>query len=517
MTGAEEQAGAAGQRDWRSPDVEGLAAVPWPGLRVCIVGARVVGISAARALRGLGAEVTLADRYDDAPTTERTAPLVAEGVQVRLGDDATLPDGCELLVVSPGIPPGAPIVAAARAAHVPVWGDVELAWRLRKPLPDGAYAPWLPITGTNGKTTAVRMLAAMLEAAGKRVVACGNVGLPIVDAVLAQEPYEVLAIELSSFQLHWTESMSPLASAVLNIAPDHIDWHGSLDEYARAKGRIYENCQIACVYNVADEATRKLVEDAEVIEGCRAIGFTLGAPGLSMLGVVDGILADRAFVEDRQHNAAELGTVYDVEPHAPHNVANALAAGALARAYGAPPVAVRDGLRAFRPDPHRIAFVAAIDGVDYVDDSKATNAHAAAASLAAYEDVVWVAGGLAKGASFEELVTGAAKRLRGAVLIGADRALIAQALARHAPDVPVVDLGGAEDGLTGAEAMQRAVEAAARLAAGKAASLGDAAADTVPVTVLLAPACASMDMFASYAERGDLFARAVRERKAARG
>jgi UDP-N-acetylmuramoylalanine--D-glutamate ligase len=508
MTDQTDHQTGASAADWRRPDVEGRAVVPWQGLRVCVVGARVVGLSAARAVHGLGADVTIVDRYDDQTTSERAAPLAAEGIHVRLGDDTALPEGCELLVLSPGIPPTAPIVAAAHEAGIPVWGDAELAWRLRKPLPDGSYAPWLPITGTNGKTTTVRMLAAMLEAAGKRTVACGNVGLPIVDAVLAEEQYEVLAVELSSFQLHWTESLSPLASAVLNVAPDHVDWHGSLDAYARAKGRVYDNCQVACVYNVADEATRELVEQADVVEGCRAIGFTLGAPGPSMVGVVDGILADRAFVEDRHRNAAELGTIYDVEPHAPHNIANALAAAALARAYGVPPEAVRDGLRAFRPDPHRIAFVAAVDGVDYVDDSKATNPHAAAASLAAYEDVVWIAGGLAKGASFDDLVAGAAKRLRGAVLLGADRALIAEALARHAPSLPVVDVGGADDGLTGAEAMSRAVEAAARLAA---------EGGTPGGTVLLAPACASMDLFVSYVERGDQFARIVRERKAARG
>jgi UDP-N-acetylmuramoylalanine--D-glutamate ligase len=501
-----------GAPDWRRPDVEGRAVIPWQDLRVCVAGARVVGLSAARAVRRLGAAVTIVDRYDDQTTTERAAPLADEGIAVRLGDDQTLPEGCELLVLSPGIPPTAPIVFAARDAGIPVWGDAELAWRLRKPLPDGTYAPWLPITGTNGKTTTVRMLAAMLEAAGKRTVACGNVGLPIVDAVTADEPYEVLAVELSSFQLFWTESLSPLAAAVLNIAPDHVDWHGSLDAYAQAKGRVYENCQVACVYNEADETTRHLVEAADVVEGCRAVGFTLGAPGLSMLGVVEGILADRAFVEDRVRNAAELGTIYDVEPHAPHNIANALAAAALARAYGVPPEAVRDGLRAFRPDPHRIAFVAAVDGVDYVDDSKATNPHAAAASLAAYEPVVWIAGGLAKGAAFDDLVAGAAKRLRGAVLLGADRALIKDALARHAPNLPVVDVGGADDGLTGAQAMELAVDAAARLAA----AVGGEP-DAAVTTVLLAPACASMDLFVSYAERGDLFAATVRERKAARG
>ena len=490
--------------DWRKPDPYGVASIPWEGLRVCVVGARVVGISAAYALLDLGADVLLCDRYDDAETAERSAPVAERGATLRLGDDKTLPEGCDLLVVVPGIPPSAPIVAAAREAEIPVWGDAELAWRLRKPLPDGSFAPWLGLTGTNGKTTAVRMLEAMLTAAGKRAVACGNVGFPLVDAVLAEDPYEVLAIELSSYQLYWSESLSLLAAAVLNIAPDHLDWHGSMDEYIKAKAKIYDRCQIACVYNVADKVTEHMVEEADVVEGCRAIGFTLGAPGLSMLGVVDGILADRAFIENRKDSAAELGTIYDVEPHAPHNIANALAAGALARAYGVPVEAVRDGLRNFRPDPHRIEFVAVLDGVDYVDDSKATNTHAAAASLAAYEHIVWIAGGLAKGARFEDLVEKSAKRLRGVVLLGQDRAVIADALKQKAPNVPLRDIGGADTGLDAPAAIELILDAAADLA-----QKGD--------TVLLAPACASMDMFVSYNERGDLFAAAVKARKAAKG
>jgi UDP-N-acetylmuramoylalanine--D-glutamate ligase len=487
--------------DWRAPDPLGVASVPWRGLRVCVVGARVVGVSAAYALLGLGAEVLLCDRYDDEQTTERAAPVAERGATLRLGDDATLPADCQLLVVVPGIPPTAPIVAAARAAGVPVWGDAELAWRLRRPRPDGGFAPWLGLTGTNGKTTAVRMLEAMLTAAGKRAVACGNVGFPLVDAVLAEEPYEVLAIELSSYQLHWSDSLSLQAAAVLNVAPDHLDWHGSMDEYVAAKAKIYARCQVACVYNVADQVTEHMVEEADVVEGCRAIGFTLGAPGLSMIGVVDGILADRAFVADRKTAAAELGTIFDVEPHAPHNIANALAAACLARAHGVPVTAVRDGLRAFRPDPHRIEFVAVLDGVDYVDDSKATNTHAAAASLAAYEHIVWIAGGLAKGAEFGGLVEKAAGRLRGVVLLGQDRAVIAEALARKAPDVPVLDIGGADTGLDAASTIEAMLDAAAGLA-----EHGD--------TVLLAPACASMDLFVSYNQRGELFAAAVRERKA---
>jgi UDP-N-acetylmuramoylalanine--D-glutamate ligase len=248
---------------------------------------------------------------------------------------------------------------------------------------------------------------------------------------------------------------------------------------------------VACVYNVEDQDTRLMVEEADVLPGCRAIGFTLGIPGVGMLGVVDGILADRAFIAERQRNAAELGSVSDVPTGAPHNVANALAAAALARAHGVQAAAVRDGLRRFRLDRHRIDEVAVLDGVRYVDDSKATNPHAALASLRAYDSVVWVAGGLAKGASFDDLVQAVAARLRGVVTLGADRAEIQAALRRHAPDVPVIEVGDRET-----KAMERVVAAAASLA-----TPGD--------TVLLAPACASQDMFANYSARGDAFAAAV--------
>ena len=219
------------------------------------------------------------------------------------------------------------------------------------------------------------------------------------------EPYDVLAVELSSFQLHYTDSMAAQSAAVLNVAEDHLDWYSSMTDYAADKGRIYEGVERACVYNVADPLTEELVREADVVEGARAIGFTLGVPAIGMLGVVDDVLADRAFVDQRRDSAAELGTLADLATPAPHMVANALAAAALARSYGVAPVAVRDGLRSFRPDGHRIATVATVDEVAYVDDSKATNPHAARSSLGAYEHVVWVAGGLAKGASFDDLVT----------------------------------------------------------------------------------------------------------------
>ncbi|WP_344557170.1 UDP-N-acetylmuramoyl-L-alanine--D-glutamate ligase [Kitasatospora saccharophila] len=467
----------------------------WAGLPVVVAGLGLSGISAARVLHGLGARVTVVDGGDGPGLAAKAAPLVEQGVTVRLGDGATLPAGTALVVTSPGWAPDSPLFAAADAAGVPVWGDVELAWRLRTPHPaTGEPAPWLAVTGTNGKTTTVQMLASILTAAGKRTAAVGNVGVPVLDAVLAEEPYDVLAVELSSYQLHWAPSLRVHSGAVLNLAPDHLDWHGSMEAYAADKGRIYQGNRVACVYNLADPATEALVREADVEEGCRAVGFGPDAPAVSNLGVVDGLLVDRAFVTDRANSAAELGAVADVNPPAPHNITNALAAAALARAYGVDAKAVRDGLRAFTPDKHRIAHVAEIDGVTYVDDSKATNTHAAAASLAAYRPVVWIAGGLAKGATFDELVAAAAPRLRAAVLIGQDRQLIREALERHAPQVPVVEPA---PGQTGAGAMAEVVAAAAA-----AAEKGD--------TVLLAPACASMDMFTNYGERGDLFAAAVR-------
>ncbi|MBQ0830498.1 UDP-N-acetylmuramoyl-L-alanine--D-glutamate ligase [Streptomyces tagetis] len=458
------------------------------GKHVTVAGLGVSGVPAAKVLTGLGARVTVVDDGDGERARAQAEELRALGVTVRLGDGATLPEGTELIVTAPGWPPDKPLFAAAEAAGVPVWGDVELAWRLRGP----DAAPWLAVTGTNGKTTTVQMLAAILTAAGLRTAAVGNIGVSLLDAVTGEEEYDVLAVELSSYQLHRAPSVRAHSAVVLNLAPDHLDWHGSMAAYAADKGRVYEGNQVACVYNAADPATEELVRAADVEEGCRAIGFTLGTPGPSQLGVVEGILVDRAFVADRHRAAQELAEVSDVVPAAPHNVANALAAAALARAFGVPASAVRDGLRAFTPDAHRIAHVADVDEVAYVDDSKATNTHAASASLAAYESIVWIAGGLAKGATFDELVAAAAGRLRGAVLIGADRALIREALARHAPQVPVVDLDRTDTG-----AMLQAVQEARRLA-----RPGD--------TVLLAPACASMDMFTNYNRRGESFAQAVR-------
>ncbi|MEQ6903683.1 UDP-N-acetylmuramoyl-L-alanine--D-glutamate ligase [Nocardioides sp. YIM 152588] len=498
--------------DAQGPDPTTLGrADSWEGVRVVVAGFGASGAAATDNLLFLGASVT-ALAEDVAPDLlERAELLETLGARIELHAGATgrLPEDADLLVVSPGFRPDAALVVQALDRGLPVWGEAELAWRLRDP---ASPAPWLCVTGTNGKTTTVQMLDSILRAAGLRSVAAGNVGLPLTEAVMDPEAYDVLAVELSSFQLHYADTLAAESAVVLNVAEDHLDWYddaaglGGMAAYAADKGRIYEGVSGACVYNVADPVTEELVMEADVVEGARAIGFTLGMPGVGMLGLVEDLLVDRAFIEERQTSAAELCSVADLASSAPHFVADALAAAALARAHGISRSAVRDGLRSFTPDHHRIEAVAERDGIAWVDDSKASNPHAAAASLSAYEHVVWVAGGLAKGASFDDLVTRWGPSLRAAVLIGRDRDVIADALSRHAPDVPVIlvdsgDTDGVDGGGAGAPRalMDRVVAAAAEVA-----RPGD--------TVLLAPGCASMDQFADYGARGDAFAAAVRAR-----
>jgi UDP-N-acetylmuramoylalanine--D-glutamate ligase len=444
----------------------------YDGRPVAVTGAGVSGTAAARVLRDLGARVTVVDA-----DLEKLEGLAAQGFSTA----QELPAELSLVVTSPGWKPSSPLLLEAAGRGVEVIGEVELAWRLRGP----AAAPWLALTGTNGKTTTVTMLANVLATAGHRTVAAGNVGLPILDAVLAAEPYDVLAVELSSFQLHWAPGVRPHTGAVLNLADDHTDWHGSFQDYVLAKSRILDAG--TAVGNADDEVVRTLLSRAR---GLRVM-FTLNVPRPGEVGVVEDLLVDRAFA-DVPGEATELASLSDLPVTGLHNIANALAAATMARSFGVPAEAVREGLRTFAPQPHRNAVVAVVDGVTWVDDSKATNPHAAAASLAAYAPVVWVAGGLLKGADVDDLVRRAAGRLRAAVLLGTDRAVIREALARHAPDVPVVEVERLDTG-----AMQEAVTAARALA-----QPGD--------TVLLAPAAASMDCFRDYGQRGDLFAEAVR-------
>ncbi|UOW00217.1 UDP-N-acetylmuramoyl-L-alanine--D-glutamate ligase [Agrococcus sp. SCSIO52902] len=474
----------------------------WSGLRVAVLGLGVTGFAAVDTLAELGASVTaVAERVDD----ERRTILGVLGVPIVDAAAAEVPEalaGAELVIASPGLRPDHPWLLAAAERGIPVWGDIELAWRVRDKV---RAAEWILVTGTNGKTTTTQLTAHMLREAGFRVAPVGNIGTPVLDAVRDPEGFDALVLELSSFQLHGLAEEGPGAlwphsAACLNIDDDHLDWHGSADAYRAAKAKVYRNARVAAVYNVEDPATMAMVEEADVVEGCRAIGFGLGVPGRSDLGIVDGVLVDRAFLDDRHRQALELGTLDDLVPgglRSPHMARNVLAAAALARAFGAEPAHVRDAIRSFRLDRHRTELVAEVDGVRWVDDSKATNPHAAEGSLSAFDRVVWIVGGLFKGADVAPLVERHAGRIVAAVAIGVERAPVREAFARHAPGIPLVEVSTADTGAV----MRLAVE--------------EAAAHAAPgVTVLLAPAAASMDQFDDYADRGDRFAEAVRGRGA---
>ncbi|QYL15047.1 UDP-N-acetylmuramoyl-L-alanine--D-glutamate ligase [Mycolicibacterium pallens] len=481
------------------PGLEALTS----GAQVLVAGARVTGRAVVSALASFDVHIWVCDDNE-----ESLKALADNGIDAITPADAVLSiSDFALVVTSPGFPPTAPLLAAAAAAGVPIWGDVELAWRLDAA---GHYGPprrWLVVTGTNGKTTTTSMLHAMLVADGRRAALCGNIGDPVLDVL--GEPVDVLAVELSSFQLFWAPSLRPEAGVVLNIAEDHLDWHGSMDAYAGAKARVLDG-RVAVV-GLDDPVARSLLPNAAAPV---KVGFRLGEPAAGELGVKHGMLVDRAFA-----GHLDLAPVASIPVAGPVGVLDALGAAALARAVGVAPASIADALAGFQVGRHRAERVAVVDGVTYVDDSKATNPHAAHASITAYPRVVWVAGGLLKGASVDELVIQAADRLAGAVLIGQDRAVVAEALSRHAPDVPVIEVVTREDavvhetnesGVThetrvvdasapglGARVMTEVVAAAASLA-----RAGD--------TVLLAPAGASFDQFAGYADRGDTFAAAVR-------
>ena len=326
--------------------------IDWPALSVCVAGAGLAGESAALHLARLGATVTVLD----VGTTDRQQAaadrLLAAGVRVLLGPAAAagdaLPRRTDLVVTSPGFRPDSPLLLAAAADGIPVWGDAELAWRFTR---DTA---WLAVTGTNGKTTTTQMLAAILERSGRRSTAAGNIGVPLLDAVLPEADgpaYEVLAVELSSFQLHWSWSLRPHAAAVLNVAPDHLDWHGSPAAYAAAKARVWASPETVAIGNADDPGSAALLAKAPGVK----LSFTLREPGQGQWGVRGGVLVDG--------RGQELVPVGDLHAPGPHNVANALAAAALADTYGIEPQVIAEALAAYTPGAHRNETVAQIAGV----------------------------------------------------------------------------------------------------------------------------------------------------------
>jgi len=445
--------------------------------RFLVLGAGVTGSAVAKSLQARGGIVSIAD--DNAP-------------------DAIKPDAVDLhnfdsVVISPGWRQDHPLVTKVLASNLNILNEIDLAWQIRSEVAPGQK--WLALTGTNGKTTTVEMTAKILQTAGLKAVACGNVGDTVIDAVDRTDPYDYLVLELSSFQLHWSKQAQFVSAAILNIADDHLDWHGDFNSYADAKFSILDRAAIA-VLNA---------DDGEVVKRAnrftdRKVFFSLETPAPGEIGVVEELLVDRAFVPDPQQ-ASMLCELADIKPTVPHNVSNALAASALARSIDVPHEVIQKALQEFRPGRHRIETVFESDSIAWVDDSKATNPHAAAASLMSHLSVIWIAGGLAKGADMNALVQRCKGRIKTAILIGADRQLIADALTQHAPEIPQMIIDAPADYVRGGQSngLMEAVVAAAL----EKVSAGD--------TVLMAPACASMDQFISYADRGDRFAAAVKK------
>lgn len=478
----------------------------WSGLRVAVLGLSMTGFSAADTLTELGADVLVLSE-EASEEYARLVPVI--GARLELGSLSEVPAALsdfapDVVLASPGFAPSHPVIRWAQQNDIALWGDVELAWRVRDKVlrADGTPAEWVLITGTNGKTTTTQLAATLLQAGGLRAAPCGNIGVPVLDAVRDPGGFDVLVVELSSHQLWYigqsaaAGQLVPHAAVCLNLADDHLVWHGSADAYREAKSFVYRHTKLACVYNKADAATLRMVEEADVIEGARAIGFDLGTPGPSDLGVVDGIVVDRAFHDDRRHSALELTTVAELRSvglDAPHIVQNILAASALARSLGVAPSDIHDALQGFALDAHRIQVIAEHRGVRWIDDSKATNPHAAASSLRAYPGAVWVVGGDLKGVDLAALVADAGRTAAAAIVIGVERAPVLAAFERHASQVPVFEVVPSETG----EVMDRVVELAAGIIDGEG-------------TVLLAPAAASFDQFSSYADRGERFAQAVR-------
>ena len=419
--------------------------------------------------------------------------LVTRGINADIFDEKapnakrTVEDSYDLAIVSPGWRLDNPLVVALQSVGCELLSEIDFAWKVKEELaPD---QKWIALTGTNGKTTTIQMVQSIFDYSSLSGIACGNVGEPVISVLNSGDSYDYLALELSSFQLEWSRYAKYEAVALLNIAPDHIDWHGSFDQYAAAKLRLLDASEIAVINGEDSESVLR----ASAWSG-RKVFYFLDTPQPGELGLVENLLIDRAFGGDPSvaHDFAQLS---DIRPTVPHNVSNAMAAAGLALAIGITHDEIREGLQNFTLDRHRLEVVVEEDGIAWVNDSKATNPHAAAAALMSQISSIWIAGGLAKGAAMNPLIERCASRIKAAILIGQDAPIIATALSKEAPHIPYYLMPYSGDSQ---ELMREVVEKARELAVA-----GD--------TVLLAPACASMDQFKDYADRGEKFVAAVRE------
>ncbi len=431
------------------------------GERVLVVGLGVAGRAAARVLAEEGAEVRVTEERPEAAGADEIRGL---GVEVLTGGhEASHLDGVTAVVASPGVPEGAPVLRWAAERGLAIWSELDVGARLCR-------APYVAVTGTNGKSTTTMMVATMMQAAGLDAVACGNIGHAF--SVAAREGHAALAVEVSSFQLRFHHWVDATVSVLLNVAPDHIDWHGSFERYAESKARVYELQDGGDVHvgNADDERGAEISAAAP----CRVVWFRMGTPGEGEVGFVGRELVARIDGE------VPLGIPGS---DAAGFRADAAAAAAASLSFGLDPGAVAEGLRRMRPLPHRGEEVARVGSVAFLDDSKATNVHAALHALAGRRDVVLIAGGIAKGVDLSPLAE-AAPGLAGVVAVG-----------EAAPEIMMLFEGRVP--VSKAGSIEEAVREAFELAPARG-------------TVLLAPACASWDMFRDYVERGERFAEAAR-------
>jgi len=442
---------------------------PLPRGPFLVVGLARSGVAAARLLVSLGEEVVGVD----SGIPDSAAGLREVGVEVFLDSDGLAQlDGVRTVVKSPGVPRDAPVIAAALERGVEVMGELELAWRA---LPNRFVA----VTGTNGKTTTVEMLGHVYRSAGEAVAVAGNVGTPLASLVGAIEPDATVVCECSSFQLEDTLEFAPECGVFLNLAPDHLDRYEGLSDYLAAKLRIFANQgnDDVAIYNADDPELA-----GTDLGGCgRRVSFCVGDAPDCEVAVAEGTIF---YDGEPLLRVEELGVVGQ------HNVANAMAAAAAALTMGIGREAVREGLRSFAGVPHRLEPVAEIDGVRFVNDSKATNVASAIVGIRAFEGGVQaILGGSEKGEPYEPLLDPVRERCRAVYLTGASAERLAEALA------PVL-ASGVE--LHRCEDLEDAVRRAAA-----AASHGD--------VVLLSPACASFDAFENFERRGERFREIVGE------
>lgn len=488
---------------------------------VLVLGLGESGLAMARWCARHGCRLRIADTREAPPGLPELAVHGVDADFVGGPFSTALLEGVELVAISPGLSPLAadlvPLIAAARERGIEVWGELELFAQALRHLGESGYAPKvLAITGTNGKTTTTSLTGMLCERAGKRVAVAGNISPAMLDklaeAIDNTALPDIWVLELSSFQLETSHTFAPDAAAILNITQDHLDWHGGLDAYAAAKGRIF-GPQTTRVLNRDDARVMKLAPAAD--GGARMITFGVDEPrrdgdyGIlrdnGMLWLVEA--QDRDATDEpvsprrrKQQEAApanlglkRLMPADALRIRGLHNAANALAAFALARAIDLPAAPLLHGLREYRGEPHRVELIASIDGIDYVDDSKGTNVGATVAALDGLaQRAVLIAGGDGKGQDFEPLAAPVARWCRAVMLIGRDAPQIRAAL--ESTGIVLDD--------------QPTLEAATR-AATALAQPGD--------VVLLSPACASFDMFKGYAHRAAVFRDTVGEIAAERG